>query len=86
MISTGGTIEAAYWAVEAAGARREGVIVAATHGLFVGGCVNKLRGLEVKRILVTDSVLRTPTPSVPVETVSIALLLAKAIDGLRQTP
>jgi ribose-phosphate pyrophosphokinase len=82
MISTGGTIEAAVRAVVAAGAQRQGVIVAATHGLFTGACVDRLRGLEVERLLVTDSIGRGPVPGLPVETVSVAGLLAGAIRRL----
>ena len=82
MISTGGTIEAAIRAVFTAGARREGVIVAATHGLFVGECVNRLRGLEIRRLLVTDSIARAPMPELPVEMVSVAGTLAGAIRRL----
>ena len=82
MISTGGTIEAAIWAVAAAGAEREGVIVAATHGLFVGACVNRLKQLEIKHLFVTDSITPGPTAGLPVETASVAGLLADAIRGL----
>jgi len=82
MISTGGTIEAATWAVAAAGAQREGLVVAATHGLFVGACVNRLRGLDLKRLIVTDSVARAPTPGLPLEVASVAGVLAEAIRGL----
>jgi ribose-phosphate pyrophosphokinase len=76
MISTGGTIEAAIWAVVTAGARREGITVAATHGLFVGACVNRFRGLEIARLLTTDTIARAPAPGLPLETVSVAGLLA----------
>jgi ribose-phosphate pyrophosphokinase len=84
MISTGGTIEAATWAVATAGAKREGTIVAATHGLFVGGCVNRFRGLEIKRILVTNSVAHGLTPGLSVDTVNVAPVLAGAIRSLTQ--
>jgi ribose-phosphate pyrophosphokinase len=82
MISTGGTIEAAVRAVTAAGAAREGVIVAATHGLFVGTCVNRLRGLEIQRLLVTDSVSLGALPGLPIETVSVAGIVAREIRRL----
>lgn len=82
MISTGGTVEAAALAVIAVGAVPEGIVVAATHGLFVGACVNRLRGLELERVLVTDSVARRPTPGLPVQSVSVAPLLAGAVRRL----
>ena len=86
MISTGGTIEAAVMAVTAAGAEREGIIVAATHGLFVGSCVNRLRGLEIKRLLTTDSVPSGAVPGLAVETVSVAGILAEEIRSLSAGP
>jgi ribose-phosphate pyrophosphokinase len=82
MISTGGTIEAAILAVLAEGAEREGVIVAATHGLFMGACVSRLKQLGIKRLIATDSVRRAATPGLPLEIVSIAGILADAIRGL----
>jgi len=81
MISTGGTIEAALWAVASAGAQRGNALVAATHGLFVGSCINRLKGLEIKRLFVTDSVALVPTPGLPVERVSAAPILAAAIEA-----
>lgn len=80
MISTGGTIEAALRAVASAGAQRGNALVAATHGLFVGSCVNRLKGLEIKRLFVTDSVAAVPTIGLPVEQVSVASLLAASIE------
>jgi ribose-phosphate pyrophosphokinase len=86
MISTGGTIEAALLAVGGAGAHREGAIVAATHGLFVGACVERLARLPIKRLVVTDSVARGPLPGLPLETVSVAGLLAGTIRRLTEEP
>ena len=79
MISTGGTIEAAARAVVEAGAERDGLIVAATHGLFVGACVNRLRGLSIKHVLVTDSVPPRSVTGLPLEIVGVASILADAI-------
>ncbi|HEY7467843.1 MAG TPA: ribose-phosphate pyrophosphokinase [Dehalococcoidia bacterium] len=81
MISTGGTIEAALWAVVSAGAQRGNALVAATHGLFVGSCVNRLKGLEIKRLFVTDSVALVPTPGLQVERVTAAPILAAALNS-----
>jgi ribose-phosphate pyrophosphokinase len=84
MISTGGTIKAAIQAVEAQGARRTGVIVAATHGLFVGGCIERLAALELGCLLTTDSVARGSLLSLPLETVSVAGILAEAVRSLSE--
>jgi ribose-phosphate pyrophosphokinase len=81
MISTGGTIEAALWAVVSAGAQRGNALVAATHGLFVGSCVNRLKGLEIKRLFVTDSVALVPTSGLQVERVTAAPILAAALNS-----
>ena len=82
MISTGRTIEAAIKAVVAAGALRDGVTVAATHGLFVGSCVDRLRNEGLQRLLATDSVAHGVIPVLPLETVSVAGLFADAIRRL----
>ena len=86
MISTGGTIEAALWAVASAGAQRGNALVAATHGLFVGSCVNRLKGLEIKRLFVTDSAGPVPTIGLEVERVSVATILAASIETKASTP
>jgi len=81
IISTAGTIEAAVSALLQAGAR-PGVTVIATHGLLVGPALERLARLPLRRLIVTDSV-RPPEP-LPVahEVVSLAPLLAKAIERL----
>jgi ribose-phosphate pyrophosphokinase len=84
MISTGGTIEAALWAVASAGAQRGSALVAATHGLFVGSCVNRLKGLEIRRLFVTDSVAPVPTAGLDVERVSSAKILAASLEASTQ--
>jgi ribose-phosphate pyrophosphokinase len=78
MISTGGTIEAAVRAALGAGARPE-VVVAASHGLFVGPAVERLRALPIRRLLVTDSLGTPPDAELPIEVVRVAPLLAEAI-------
>jgi ribose-phosphate pyrophosphokinase len=82
MISTGGTIEAAIEAVAALGARRGGTIVAASHGLFVDGCVERLRSLDLARLFVTDSIAFGLLPGLPVATVSVASVLGDCIRTL----
>ncbi len=83
MISTGATIEAAVELLLANGARRE-VTVAATHGLFVGDAVDRLRRLPLGRLVVTDSLGGTQSLGLPVEVASIAMTLTTAIDRLHR--
>ncbi|MEX2159861.1 MAG: ribose-phosphate pyrophosphokinase [Dehalococcoidia bacterium] len=81
MISTGGTIEAAYRAVLDAGSSTE-LIVAATHGLFAGQAVERLRSLPVKHVIVTDSVKSPAETGLPVQVISLRQLLSEAIQRL----
>jgi len=78
MISTGTTVAAAVDALLAQGCQRE-IVVAATHGLFVGGALERLRRPEVIRILVTDSL--PPATGAPgrVEVIRLGPLLAEAV-------
>jgi ribose-phosphate pyrophosphokinase len=78
MISTGATIEAAAQVIVAHGGTP--AIVAATHGLLVGGAASRLRRLPVPRVVTTDSLPQGPAAAHQVE--SIALLLADAIGRL----
>lgn len=78
MISTGTTIEAAIVALVEHGSSRE-VLVAATHGLFVGGAMGRLNRTEVVRVLATDSLPPAPSPPERFEAVRIAPLLAEAV-------
>lgn len=81
MISTGGTIARAVGALLAAGARPE-VVIAATHGLFVGGARAKLHHEAIRDVFVTDSVALND-PSWPhLHAVSVAPLIAGAIRRL----
>lgn len=82
MISTGGTIEAASRALAAAGSLPV-TAVAVTHGLFVGDAGQRLAALGARRFLVTDSVA-PPGLRLPVEVVSVAPLLARAIQNLHE--
>ncbi len=83
MISTGATIEAAVRLLLDAGALAE-VAVAATHGLFVGGTAQRLAGLPLRQLVVTDSLCGMEGPGMQVETVSIAPTIAAAIGRLHR--
>ncbi len=80
IVSTGGTMAAAISAVLEAGAL-PGVTVVASHGLFVGPAVDKLKALPISRVVVSDSVPLGELP-LPLERVSVAPLFAQAIRGL----
>ncbi len=81
MISTGGTIEAAAHALLEAGAQAE-IVVAATHAVLPRQAVDRLAPLPIRRLVATDSVEAPADPAVPIERVSLAPLLADAIQRL----
>jgi ribose-phosphate pyrophosphokinase len=83
MISTGGTMAGAIEAVLEAGAVRD-VVVAVSHGLFVGPAPERLASLPITRLLVTDTVSPVGATGLPVRVVSVAPLLADAIDRLHR--
>lgn len=81
MISTGGTIEAAVDALLREGAEPE-ITVVASHGLFAGPAAERLGNVSVRRYVVTDSVPPPEESALSLEVVSLAPLLARAIDNL----
>ncbi len=89
LISTGATIEAAVSALRAHGATGEPIVVA-THGLFAGSALARLRECAIGRMLVTDTIgPRHPAPAaapaLPIQAESVAHLLAEAIDRLHRS-
>jgi ribose-phosphate pyrophosphokinase len=78
MISTGGTIAESIEALLSAGARPE-ITVAATHGVFVEGCRDKLSHKAVREVLVTDTIAVAAQGWEQLKVVSVAPLLASAI-------
>ena len=81
MISTGATIEAAVNAFVDQGGLPE-VIVAATHGLFVGAAAARLGRLSPKCIFITDSIAAAKDLALPIQALSLAPLLAETIERL----
>ena len=71
MISTGGTIIAAAYALREAGAA--GMSVACTHGVFVNNAIEKFTGSSL------DALLSCNTLNNPVSHISVASLIAEAI-------
>jgi ribose-phosphate pyrophosphokinase len=83
MISTGATIEAATRVVLAHGST-SGIVVAATHGLLVGGAARRLRGLPVRRVVTTDTLPQGRSAALALQVESVAPLLADAISRLHR--
>ena len=81
IIDTGGTTKAAIDAMLEAGCEPE-VTAVASHGLFVGSAEEDLSDTPVERFVVTDSVPPPEGLGLPLEMVSLAPLLASAIDRL----
>jgi ribose-phosphate pyrophosphokinase len=81
MVDTGGTQRAAVDALLEAGCEPE-ITAVASHGLFVGSAEEDLRNIPVGRFIVTDSVPPPEGLDLPLELVSLAPLLADAIDRL----
>jgi ribose-phosphate pyrophosphokinase len=78
IISTGGTMAAAGKALLENGCR-PAITVVASHGLLVGDAAERLGILPLQKIFLTDSVHRRLTVALPVETMSLAQLIADAI-------
>jgi ribose-phosphate pyrophosphokinase len=78
MISTGGTMAESIEALLAAGARPE-ITIAATHGLFLPGAREKLTHPSVRRVFVTDTVPVTEKDWPQLRVISIAPLIAAAV-------
>jgi len=84
MISTGGTMVSAMETVLEAGCRPD-IVLAATHGLFVGNALDRLAPFPIREIFVTDSVLRPEKRPLPVHTVSVGPLLAETVRRLHES-
>ena len=80
MITTGGTIEAAVRGLLDAGCRPE-VSIAATHALFVGPALARLRALPLRQLIATDTVDCGPARTSPrhLQVVDVAPVIADAI-------
>jgi ribose-phosphate pyrophosphokinase len=78
IITTGGTISKVVQALRNQGAGR--VLVAATHPVFTGNAVERLRKADVEEVIVTDSVpIDADKMGPPLTVLSVAPLLAEAI-------
>lgn len=80
MISTGGTLEQVVRALRAQGART--IDVVATHAVMSDAAEDRLRSLDLRRLLVTDSLPYRPhRPWPALEVVSVAQVLARAVSA-----
>jgi ribose-phosphate pyrophosphokinase len=78
MISTAGSAVTAANVAKHNGARE--VYACATHGVFCGQAIERLRDAPIKQIVVTDSIPLTPEKHLPnIKVLSVAPLLADAI-------
>lgn len=77
MITTGATIEAAVGLLRARGVAPD-IVVAATHGLLVHAAVGRLRELDLRGVLVTDTVA-VQTAGTSIRVCSVAATLADVI-------
>jgi ribose-phosphate pyrophosphokinase len=79
LISTGGTLIAAAKLLHEAGAGE--IIAVATHAVFAEGALEAFRASHIKKLIVTDTI---PTPNPPsfLTIVSLAPLLAEAINRI----
>jgi ribose-phosphate pyrophosphokinase len=81
MISTGGTIAGTIATLLACGARPE-IIVAATHGLFVGAARQKLNHPAIRAVFVTDTVEVIQRGWPQLHVIPVAPLIAAGLDHL----
>jgi ribose-phosphate pyrophosphokinase len=78
MIATGGTIAETARVLRQSGAAPE-FTVAATHGLFLEGAIEKLLNAGVRRVFVTDTISQSKVNQAQFHVVSVAPLLATAL-------
>ena len=83
MVSTGGSIVDASRIVKEKGARN--VYIVATHAVLPGNAVDRLNNAEVEKILFADTIPLHDKKLNRLEVVSIAPLLARAIDRIHRS-
>ena len=83
MVSTGGSITDACRIVKQKGAQR--VYIVATHAVLCGNAVQKLSDCAAEKIFFTDTIPLGDRRPARVEVVSVAPLLARAIDRIHRS-
>lgn len=83
MISTAGSITGAAHMVKKAGAKA--VYLAATHGLLVGGAIQRLQESPIEGLVITDSIPLAPEKALPIiQVLSVAPLLGEAVKRIHR--
>jgi ribose-phosphate pyrophosphokinase len=83
MISTAGSICGAAEVMHQHGAKK--VFLAATHGLLVGGAIEKLQKAPIDGLILTDTIPLAPEKQIPkLTTLSVAPLLGEAIKRIHR--
>ena len=83
MVSTGGSIVDAARIVKEKGANK--VFLVATHGVLAGNAVERLNNADVEKILFADTIPLQDKQLQRLEVVSMAQLLARAIDRIHRS-
>ncbi|MBI4526633.1 MAG: ribose-phosphate pyrophosphokinase [Deltaproteobacteria bacterium] len=78
MIATGGTIAESVRALRESGALPE-MLVAATHGLFLEGALEKLERAGVRAVFITDTIAQPIVNPPRLQVVSVAPMIAAAL-------
>ncbi|NUQ63394.1 MAG: ribose-phosphate diphosphokinase, partial [Pirellulales bacterium] len=61
------------------------VYLAATHGLLVGGAIQRLQNAPIEGLVITDSIPMTPERSLPIiQVLSVAPLLGEAVKRIHR--
>jgi len=83
MISTGGSITGAARILTERGARE--IYVGATHGVFCGPAIEKLKASTIKEVIITDSIPLKPDQALPkIKVLTAAPLLGEAIKRIHR--
>ncbi len=80
MISTGGSITQAASVLRKAGAKQ--IVIAVSHAVFCGPAVERLDAAPVDHVMVTDTIPTADPAPKNLETVTVAGLVAKAIQSI----
>jgi ribose-phosphate pyrophosphokinase len=83
MISTGGSITEAAAILRRNGAKT--IVIAVSHPVFCGPAIERLANAPVDKVLVTDTIPRGANWPDVIETVSVAPLLAQAIQNIHHS-
>lgn len=84
MIDTGGSVVAAVEALREAGANKD-IYLAATHAVFSGPCLERLKKAKFKEVVITDSIPLPKEAAFPgLKIISVAPVLADVIQRVHE--